>query len=346
MIKKLKLRKLKIAEQIILVLFIAVIAPMTISAIIVNNVNQHAVRAQLQNTALLIANMISDEIDFFDSTVNGELNQLNTQLKYLPRYKEEAFLNDVLKQSTLFEEAFIVSSKEDFDKIDKENLTKHIITIGLPTYDGRYLGVTFKVDQVKSNLFRSMEEERRQIYVIGKDNELIASHNYTQDVFTKSIKLLPKKLKVDEAVIYEGMRSARNKGRFEPVGKNPVYILDGAHNEAGMEGFVRTVKTDLGTDKKFLIVVGILKDKDVAKMMEHLGTVDGDFIATEPNNPRKLTKGEMGDVLKKAGRNVILEASPVESLAYVKENDKHYDAVLFVGSLYLIGEIRRLLDVR
>ena len=109
MIKKLKLRKLKIAEQIILVLFIAVIAPMTISAIIVNNVNQHAVRAQLQNTALLIANMISDEIDFFDSTVNGELNQLNTQLKYLPRYKEEAFLNDVLKQSTLFEEAFIVS---------------------------------------------------------------------------------------------------------------------------------------------------------------------------------------------------------------------------------------------
>lgn len=53
--------------------------------------------------------------------------------------------------------------------------------------------------------------------------------------------------------------------------------------------------------------------------MEHLGTVDGDFIATEPNNPRKLTKGEMGDVLKKAGRNVILEASPVESLAYVKE---------------------------
>ncbi len=207
MIKKLKLRKLKIAEQIILVLFIAVIAPMTISAIIVNNVNQHAVRAQLQNTALLIANMISDEIDFFDSTVNGELNQLNTQLKYLPRYKEEAFLNDVLKQSTLFEEAFIVSSKEDFDKIDKENLTKHIITIGLPTYDGRYLGVTFKVDQVKSNLFRSMEEERRQIYVIGKDNELIASHNYTQDVFTKSIKLLPKKLKVDEAVIYGDIKN-------------------------------------------------------------------------------------------------------------------------------------------
>ena len=205
--KKLKLRKLKIAEQIILVLFIAVLAPMTISAIIVNNVNQHAVRAQLQNTALLIANMISDEIDFFDSTVNGELNQLNIQLKYLPRSQEKAFLDDILHKSTLFEEAFIVNTKEEFNKIDKENLAKHIITIGEETHDGRYLGLTFKVDRVKSNLFRSMEEEKRQIYVIGTNNKLIASHNYTEDVFQKSIKLLPKKLKTDEAVIYGDIKN-------------------------------------------------------------------------------------------------------------------------------------------
>ncbi len=205
--KKLKLRKLKIAEQIILVLFIAVLAPMTISAIIVNNVNQHAVRAQLQNTAVLIANMISDEIDFFDSTVNGELNQLNAQLKYIPRSKETSFLNDVLEKSELFESAFIVDSKEEFDKIDSENLPNHIITIGQPTYDGRYLGLTFKVDKVKSNLFRSIEEEKRQIYVVDKNHELIASHNYTEDVFKKSIKLLPKKLKTDEAVIYGDIKN-------------------------------------------------------------------------------------------------------------------------------------------
>lgn len=150
-------------------------------------------------------------------------------------------------------------------------------------------------------------------------------------------------ISLDEAVIYEGMRSARNKGRFEPVGKNPVYILDGAHNEAGMKSFVKTVKEDIGPDKKLLTVVGILADKDIDKMMVYLGTLDSEFIATEPDNPRRLPMDKMGVVLKDAGRNVILEASPEDALQYVRENDRKYDAVLFVGSLYLIGKIRRLL---
>ncbi len=205
--KKLKLRKLKIAEQIILVLFIAVITPMTISAIIVNNVNQHAVRAQLQNTALLIANMVSDEIDFFDFAVQSELSQLNSQLKYIPQSRQQEFLNKIIKSSKLFNGFFIVNTKEEFDKIDKENLLKHIITMGAPTEDGRYLGLTFAVDKVKSNLFRSIEEEKRQIYVISDEYDLIATHNYTEDVFKKSIELLPKTLKTDEAVIYGDIKN-------------------------------------------------------------------------------------------------------------------------------------------
>lgn len=205
--RKLKLRKLKIAEQIILVLFIAVLTPMTISAIIVNNVNQHAVRAQLQNTALLIANMVSDEIDFFDFAVQSELSQLSSQLKYIPKSKQEEFLDKIIKSSKLFNGFFIANTKEEFDKTDKENLANHIITMGEEIEDGRYLGLTFTVDKIKSNLFRSIEEEKRQIYVISSEYDLIATHNYTEDVFNKSIELLPKTLKTDEAVIYGDIKN-------------------------------------------------------------------------------------------------------------------------------------------
>lgn len=150
-------------------------------------------------------------------------------------------------------------------------------------------------------------------------------------------------INLDESMIYEGMKEAKNKGRFEPIGADPVYILDGAHNEAGMCGFVRTVRENLGEDKKFLTIVGILKDKEIDKMIEHLSAVEGDFIATEPDNPRKLTKEEMGAALRTAGKDVILEAFPKDALTYAKEHEAQYDAIMFVGSLYLIGEIRRLL---
>lgn len=202
-----KLRKLKIAEQIILVLLFAVLAPLTISGIIVNNVNQHAVREQLQNTALLLANMVSDEMDFFDQTVKSEISQLSTQLKFIPKQQEKAFLNAILEKSELFNEIYFVSSDTEFKKIHEDNLKNKIITIGKRTEDGRYLILTFPVDKVKSKLFKSIEEEKRQIYVVSPHHNIIAAHNYSEDVYKKSLELLPKNLKKDEAVIYGDIKN-------------------------------------------------------------------------------------------------------------------------------------------
>ena len=77
-------KRLKIAEQILIVLFIALLIPMIISGLIINNINQQAMRHQLRISAELIANMVSDEIDVFYKIVNGELKQINTTLHYLP----------------------------------------------------------------------------------------------------------------------------------------------------------------------------------------------------------------------------------------------------------------------
>ena len=205
--RKLRLRKLKIAEQIIIVLLVAVLAPMTISAIIVNNVNQHAVRAQLKNTALLVANMVSDEMDFFNSSLKSEIAQLTTQLDFLPKEQQQNFLNQVIQKSGLFNEAFIVNTEDEFIRIHDKNLKSKIITIAEKTKDERFLILTFNVDKVKSNLFRSIEEDARQIYVISPSYDIIAAHNFSQDVFNKSIEELPENLKDDEAVVYGDIKN-------------------------------------------------------------------------------------------------------------------------------------------
>ena len=205
--RKMKFRKFKIVEQIIIVLFIAVLAPLTISAIIVNNVNQHAVRAQLQDTALLLANMVSDEIDFYGDTVRFELKQLATQLKFVPSNQEKAFLENVISQSKLFNSANIVNSEEEFLEIKSNNHKSKSAIVGEKIDDARFLVLTFDVDKIKAGLFRSIEEDERQIYVINKNNDILASKNYTQEVFNKSIKLLPETLKLDEPVIYGDIKN-------------------------------------------------------------------------------------------------------------------------------------------
>ena len=69
-------RRLKIVEQIIIVLLCAVFVPMVISAFIINNINQHAVRFQLENSAELVTQVVSEEIDVFNITIKNNLAQI------------------------------------------------------------------------------------------------------------------------------------------------------------------------------------------------------------------------------------------------------------------------------
>ena len=75
-------RRLKIAEQIIIVIFFAVIIPMSISGIIINNVNQQSNRAQLRDAAVMIANIVSEEVDVFQHSIDNELMQISSTLEY------------------------------------------------------------------------------------------------------------------------------------------------------------------------------------------------------------------------------------------------------------------------
>lgn len=84
-----------------------------------------------------------------------------------------------------------------------------------------------------------------------------------------------------------GILKAKNPGRFEVIKTDPLVILDGAHNEDGVKSFVETVKHDL-KGKRLLTISGMLKDKDYEAMLTSLKELDADFVATEPNNPRKL----------------------------------------------------------
>ncbi len=71
-------RRLKIAEQIIIVIFFAVLIPMTVSGFVISNINQQSNRAQLRSTAILVANIISEEIDIQKNTENIPENLLET----------------------------------------------------------------------------------------------------------------------------------------------------------------------------------------------------------------------------------------------------------------------------
>ncbi|MBR1908928.1 GHKL domain-containing protein [bacterium] len=200
--KMFKIKRLKIAEQILIVLFCAVVAPMIISGIIINNINQHAIRAQLRDSAMLVANMVSEEIDVFISTAYNELQQVDAILKTIPPQNRNRYLNDLKGKFTQYEDLKIDDNLNNFDKLYKENLKKDMITLSIKTFDGKYLIAVYKLDEFKRFLFRSLKDDVRQIYIISHEKEVVAAHNFTSELFVESTNLLPKKLYDNKAVIF------------------------------------------------------------------------------------------------------------------------------------------------
>lgn len=150
-----------------------------------------------------------------------------------------------------------------------------------------------------------------------------------------------RQIQVEKAKLYQGFLEAKNIGRFEIVSKErPFIILDGAHNEAGAAALADTVRTLL-PEQKILIVLGVLADKDVDKILEQLCSVSDSFIATEPQVARRLEAERLTELIRARGKACLTEPEPKKAMKMAIEKGKeNFDAVLFAGSLYLIGELR------
>lgn len=204
----LKLKRLKIVEQIGIVFFFAVLIPMCVSGFIINNINQHSMRHQLRESAVLIANMVSDEIDFFSNTINNNLEQIAFSLDFIPtKAQKTKYLKNVSSNFDNCEKIEIVGSKEDLEKIHKENSLLNKATVSIPLDKTNFLVATYTIQALQDELFQSLKDDARQIYVMTNDGKLIASHNYTESVFEETLSLLPKRLKLNTPVIFGDVKN-------------------------------------------------------------------------------------------------------------------------------------------
>lgn len=156
-------------------------------------------------------------------------------------------------------------------------------------------------------------------------------------------------VKLDREALYEGLKRARQPGRFEVIGggpeagdeSKPLVIIDGAHNEAGAQALQETM-AQYFAGKKILLVAGILADKQIDSIVKFLTKITDHIIVTEPDNPRKLAASELAKHMADAGVTAEIASDAEAAMHRAKELADGYDVILFAGSLYLIGDVRRL----
>lgn len=155
-------------------------------------------------------------------------------------------------------------------------------------------------------------------------------------------------IEVSEDAISEGLRKAVIPGRFEIIGEEPYWILDGAHNPDAMKAALDTFDSFKRQKKikKSLIIFGCMQDKNYFNMVQlmHQYTRGCEFVTVDFGDERSADPMVLGECFVNNGRNCTVCESVEE--AYEKAKSQRYESVLVIGSIYLAGAMRNIIKRR
>ncbi|MHB1924029.1 MAG: bifunctional folylpolyglutamate synthase/dihydrofolate synthase [Acidimicrobiales bacterium] len=147
-----------------------------------------------------------------------------------------------------------------------------------------------------------------------------------------------------EEVVAAGLAAVRCPGRLEVVGRQPLVVLDGAHNPAGARAAAAALDEEFSEAGGRILVVGLLKGRSPEEMLESLGARKaGRVIATAPATPRALPAEQVAAAARDMGLAVEVVDDVAAAVARAREVAEPTDLVLVSGSLYVVGAARSAL---
>ena len=162
----------------------------------------------------------------------------------------------------------------------------------------------------------------------------------------KTAEVLKDMVNLPKDSVLRGLRETRWQGRMETV--LPGVIVDGAHNEDGVEKFVETAE-HFQKDYPLTLLFSAVDDKDYTDMIR---TVAGRIrfqhvIVTQVGGYRKVPAEQLADIFRKEGCLCAESCEDVESSFRRALEYRGKEGMLFcVGSLYLVGEIKAIIQKR
>jgi dihydrofolate synthase/folylpolyglutamate synthase len=157
---------------------------------------------------------------------------------------------------------------------------------------------------------------------------------------------------ISTEAIERGIRETRWPGRFQVIPAQgspgqgwPELVLDVAHNPAGAWA-LRSALSERYEDRRLIFVFGAMRDKAISEMTEILFPLAERVFATRPENPRSASPEEIQQAGVRTGTEVEVAPDVASALQRATVLAGPSGVVVITGSIYLVGEVMRLVGVR
>jgi dihydrofolate synthase/folylpolyglutamate synthase len=184
-------------------------------------------------------------------------------------------------------------------------------------------------DQVLLNL---LEAEQPNLWQVDNISCAVAA----------AVQLRSSGFTIGPATIDAALAGSNWPGRMELIETPLRFLLDGAHNRAAVDCLLQSLPRY--RYRRLYVIWAAMADKSYGDMLTDIGRLADVLLLTRPDTERAAAPEALREHLRcDEGQDVQLCATVNEALELVRERAEIEDLIVVAGSLYLIGELRKLL---
>ncbi|HET7517597.1 MAG TPA: cyanophycin synthetase, partial [Actinomycetes bacterium] len=147
---------------------------------------------------------------------------------------------------------------------------------------------------------------------------------------------------LDHDTVRAGFAAVTSPGRLEVMSRQPLVLLDGAHNPAGARALAAALLEEFVVDRRTL-VVACLADKDIQGILRELAPATGRLVVTANRNPRAAPAERLRKEAEILGLHAEVAPDVATAVRRAIDGTAETEAVVVTGSLHTVGEARDLL---
>ncbi len=189
-----------------------------------------------------------------------------------------------------------------------------------------------------------IDDEKQKIEIAGKKYNLPLLGNFQLDNVSVAIQTLEilkeNEKKITQKSIKTGLEKVEWPGRMQIVSKNPLMIIDGAHNLAGVRSLIQSITGMY--EGKIVPVIGIKKTKDYKEMLKEFEKIS-DFMIFSKSNVSPVDPKEL---LECVHGNGIAVDDINKAIGFAKYLCRDEGMILVTGSLYFVGNVMEELKIK
>ena len=139
--------------------------------------------------------------------------------------------------------------------------------------------------------------------------------------------------------IARGLAQVRWPGRLEVLRREPLFLVDGAHNADSARRLREAIGEYLSFDR-LILIAGASSDKDIAGIVGELAPLSSLIIVTRSRHPRALAPALLLDELERQGAKGEMAESVSSAVERALAIAKPGDLICATGSLFVAAEAR------